>query len=116
MLPILRVLIDNQTIQSYVDQQIVASHQDLDHLPWYLNAARGAAAHLPTHPVKAVAAVFGIILALSLVGSAVRFFQEYLSVKASISAVTDIRRHLYDHILHTPLSFFGTQGTSDVTS
>jgi subfamily B ATP-binding cassette protein MsbA len=54
--------------------------------------------------------------ALSFVGSTVRFFQEYLSDKASISAVTDIRRHLYDHILHTPLSFFGTQGTSDVTS
>ena len=23
---------------------------------------------------------------------------------------------MYDHVLHTPLSFFGTQGTSDVTS
>ena len=28
----------------------------------------------------------------------------------------DIRRHLYDHVLHMPLSFFGTRGTSDVTS
>src|SRR5437868_11395074 len=28
----------------------------------------------------------------------------------------DIRRHLYDHVLHMPMSFFGLSGTSDVTS
>ena len=116
MLPILQVLLKNQTIPAYVDQQLIAAKWDLAHLPWYLDLLRNGAARLPTNPVMAVAAVFGIILALSLVGSAVRFFQEYLSDKAAISAVTDIRRHLYDHILHTPLSFFGTQGTSDVTS
>ena len=45
-----------------------------------------------------------------------KFFQEYLSDKAAILAVNDIRRQLYDHVLHIPLSHFDLHGTSDVTS
>src|SRR5204863_1068037 len=82
----------------------------------YWGLLRDGARRLPDDPVRAIAAVYVIIFVLSLVGSAFRFFQEYLSDKAAISAINDIRRHLYDHVLHTPLSFFGTQGTSDVTS
>ncbi len=77
---------------------------------------RGMAGYLPREPVRAIAAVYAIIFILSIVGSVFRFFQEYFSDRASIGAITDIRRHLYDHVLHMPLNFFGTQGTSDVTS
>ena len=49
-------------------------------------------------------------------GNVVRFFQEYLSDKAAILAVDDIRRHLYDHVLHLPLDRYGEQGSSDLTS
>src|SRR5262249_34880251 len=31
-------------------------------------------------------------------------------------AVNDIRRRLYDHVLHVPLSHYNMKGTSDVTS
>ena len=53
---------------------------------------------------------------LSIFGNFLKFFQEYLSDKAATLAVNDIRRRLYDHVLHVPLSHFGTYGTSDVTS
>jgi ABC-type multidrug transport system fused ATPase/permease subunit len=89
---------------------------DLDPVPFHLRAAHEAVSHLPLHPVKVIAVVFGIIAALALLGNAVRFFQEYLSDKAAISATQDIRRHLYDHTLHIPMTFFGLKGTSDVTS
>jgi len=49
-------------------------------------------------------------------GNTIRFFQEYLSDKAAILAINDIRRRLYDHVLHVPMSFYGLKGTSDVTS
>ena len=52
----------------------------------------------------------------AIFGNFVRFFQEYLSDKAAILAVNDIRRQLYDHVLHIPLGHFGSKGTSDVTS
>src|SRR5438067_4247871 len=119
MLPILRVLLNGETIQSSVDHQIEA-HTKLTatapNLPLRWRLAHEVASRMPTHPVKAIAICYSIIFVLSIFGSVVRFFQEYLSDKAAISAINDIRRHLYDHVLHTPLNFFNTQGTSDVTS
>jgi ABC-type multidrug transport system fused ATPase/permease subunit len=75
-----------------------------------------AASLLPARPVPAIATVFGFMFALALVGNFVRFYQEYFSDKAAILAVNDIRRKLYDHVLHIPVAFFGLKGTSDVTS
>ena len=88
----------------------------LSPVPWYLAAGRRVAAWLPTHPVKAIAAIFGLIAALAIISNVVKFFQEYLSDKAAVSAVNDIRRRLYDHVLHVPMSHFGAKGTSDITS
>ena len=85
-------------------------------VPWYLRLGRNLAARLPLDPVKSIAAVFAVLASLAIFGNIVRFFQEYLSDKAAILAVNDIRRRLYDHVLHIPLSFFGMKGTSDVTS
>jgi ABC-type multidrug transport system fused ATPase/permease subunit len=178
MLPILRVLINNDTVQSWVDRQIVetrfgvglsaptqrehaadavvvsvAANSPADQanlaigdtlspvnrfatasgnitietirgpkqlrLPpvkWYERLGHDIAGRFPTGPVKAIGILFGLIALLTVVSNLVRFAQEYLSDKSAISAVTDIRRNLYDHVLHMPMNFFGRQGTSDVTS
>ena len=71
---------------------------------------------MPRNVIWALAAVLGMVGVLTVVGNGVRYFQEYYSDKAAILAVNDIRRDLYDHVLHIPLTFFGTSGTSDVTS
>src|SRR5437763_13367455 len=73
MLPILRVLLNGDTLQGWVDRQI-AQHQhvatvNLATLPWYLKLAHSAAYHLPTSPVAAIGAVFGIIAALAILGN-----------------------------------------------
>src|SRR5438445_5800304 len=68
MLPLLRVLINGDTVQSWADQQILQHHGSLSNLPWHLEKARQIASRLPTHPVKAVAVLFLIVFALSLVG------------------------------------------------
>ncbi|HZL37313.1 MAG TPA: ABC transporter transmembrane domain-containing protein [Tepidisphaeraceae bacterium] len=85
-------------------------------LPWYLAAARNLAARWPTQPVKAIAMVFAVIAALAISSNIVKFFQEYLSDKSAVLTVNDIRRRLYDRVLHVPLSHFNLRGTSDVTS
>jgi ABC-type multidrug transport system fused ATPase/permease subunit len=177
MLPILRVLINEDTLQGWVDRQIGSKRLDVSiadddgkvtrvdpngvagragvqkddtiesvfaaadpqnrsvdvrssrgrlitvnapQLPWYLALGRKIAYLYPGGrgwgAVKTIAAVFLTIAALAVLGNFVRFFQEYLSDKAAISATNDVRRHLYDHVLHIPMSFFGLAGTSDVTS
>jgi subfamily B ATP-binding cassette protein MsbA len=84
--------------------------------PWYLRYGLGIAARLPANPVTSLAIVLGFVGVLTVVGNGVRFFQEYYSDKAATLAVNDLRRQLYDHVLHIPLGFFGLKGTSDVTS
>jgi len=88
----------------------------LPSMPWYYAALYKSAGVLPENPVGAIAAIFGVMFTLGVVGNIVRFYQEYFSDKAAILAVNDIRRKLYDHILHIPVGFFGLKGTSDVTS
>lgn len=87
-----------------------------DPVPWHLRLARRLASSMPADPVWAIAAVFGIIATLAVASNVVKFFQEYLSDKAAISAVNDIRRRLYDHVLHVPMAHYGARGTSDITS
>ncbi len=83
---------------------------------WRYHILRKWAYSLPTNPVAALAVIFGFTMSLSIIGNVMRFFQEYLSDKSAISAINDIRRHLYDHVLHLPMEYFGMFGTSDVTS
>ncbi len=90
----------------------------LQRLPWYLAAGQKLASLLPPRdkPLQAIATVFGLMTVLALFGNVFRFFQEYLSDKTSITTVNDIRQRLYDHVLHIPMGFFGSKGSSDVTS
>ncbi|HEX2973993.1 MAG TPA: ABC transporter transmembrane domain-containing protein, partial [Tepidisphaeraceae bacterium] len=85
-------------------------------LPFYLGTAHDLASKLPTHPVKAIAIVLTFLIAMALFGNIVRFFQEYLSEKAAVLTVRDIRMHMYDHSLRLNLDFYGRNGTSDITS
>jgi subfamily B ATP-binding cassette protein MsbA len=82
----------------------------------YFAIGRGIAGRFPSRPVAAIAAVLGVILGLAVFSNILSFFQEYLSDKSAVMAVNDIRRRLYDHVLHIPMSHFGLKGTSDVTS
>ena len=84
----------------------------------YLQVFRDAAYQLPGpgRPMATILAVFGLLATIAVLGNIVRYFQEYLSDKVAILTVNDIRRRLYDHILHVPMSHFTSNGTSDLTS
>ena len=105
-----------------VDLQVIGKggtrtvHLQLPPLPWYYRWLTAAANRLPKNVVAALAVVLGFVGLLTIFGNGVRYFQEYYSDKAAILAVNDLRRKLYDHVLHIPLGFFGLKGTSDVTS
>ena len=112
MLPIIKVLLADQTVQGWIGQQM-ATHAVV---PWYLRVAYNVAGLLPRNKVGVIAVLFCVILVLAMAGNVFRFCHEYLSDHAAISAINDIRRRLYDHVLHLPLNYFGRFGTSDVTS
>lgn len=88
----------------------------LEPLPTHLSLLRRLARLVSADPVWAVGQIFVFLALVALVGNTLKFFQEYLSDKVAVSAVNDLRRKLYDHILHVPMSHFGRHGTTDVTS
>jgi ABC-type multidrug transport system fused ATPase/permease subunit len=77
---------------------------------------RQAASYLSPKPVWAIGQILAVLVAMAIFGNVLKFFQEYLSDKAATLAVNDIRKRLYDHVLHIPMSHFGRRGTSDITS
>ena len=85
-------------------------------LSWHYRVMIDLANRLPKDAIWALAVVLGIVGGLTIISNILRYFQEYYSDKAAILAVNDLRRELYDHVLHIPLGFFGMKGTSDVTS
>ena len=122
MFPIITVLLDKQTLPEYFHSMAVAAEAKAAASgKMFSNAGiyhflENASSHIPQKPVWTIAFMFGLILALAMVGNVFRFCHEYLSDKSAINAINDIRIRLYDHILHLPVPYFGQHGTSDVTS
>ncbi len=114
LFPILKVLLNGQTVQQWVRERMAT--YTARPVPGYLHVADRLSGYLPTNPVATIAVLFGFVALLAVIGNVIRFFQEYLSDKAAIKAVNDARLRLYDRVLHLPMNFFGTRGTSDVTS
>jgi len=88
----------------------------LNRAKWYDLFALKAVQSLPLKPVQSVATVFALLAIIAVIGNVARFFQEHLSDQSAIYAANDIRQRLYDRVLRIPLSSFGNQGASDVTS
>ena len=114
LFPILKVLLNGQTVQQWVRERMAM--YTARPAPGYLHVADRLSGYLPINPVATIAVLFGFVALLAVIGNVIRFFQEYLSDKAAIKAVNDARLRLYDRVLHLPMNFFGTRGTSDVTS
>lgn len=115
IVPIIKVIIDGQSIQEWVNQSMQQNVGD-GPVPWYWQRASDLASILPTEPLPTVAVILLCIAVIAAIGNVIRYFYEYTSERCAISAVNDARRTLYDHALHLPLGYFGLKGTSDITS
>ncbi|QOV91844.1 ABC transporter ATP-binding protein [Humisphaera borealis] len=103
-------------VQIIRGEETLQANLALAPVPVHLRALQDVVSHISSDPVWAIAQIFGALALLAVFGNTLKFFQEYLSDKVAVTAVHDIRRKLYDHILHVPMSHFGRHGTSDVTS
>lgn len=105
-------------VQLQDGKEVRTVHLPLRPVSTHMQIFRGAAYRLPgaDHPILTLGAVFCVLASIAFVGNLARFFQEYVSDKVSILTVNDLRRRLYDHILHVPMEHFTLNGSSDLTS
>jgi ABC-type multidrug transport system fused ATPase/permease subunit len=119
---VFRYLADPATTTAYATARKITpgttavAYLSLPPVPRHFALGRAIAQRMPTHPVWAIGSVLAAIACLAIVSNVIKYFQEYLSDKAAILAVQDIRRRLYDRVLHVPMSHFNLRGASDVTS
>jgi subfamily B ATP-binding cassette protein MsbA len=114
LIPLLHLLVEKgQTVQQAVGNWVASFG---DKVPFYARLAERGASFVPTDPVWAIFTVFCGIFFFSMLGAATRFFQEYLSDSCAIASINDVRRKLYHHVLHLPVSYFAKKGTGDLTA
>ena len=104
----------NDAVPAEEVTRLAANYQD--HVPFYLRYGRVVGHHVPDDQVIAIAMMFSLVFMLGLCGSVTRFFQEYLSETTAIVAINDIRKRLYDQMLHLPVGYFTRFGSSDLSA
>jgi len=71
---------------------------------------------LPTDPLHAFYIMVGFFIVLCFVGSAFRYYQQFLGMNVANRVIMDLRRRMYDRVVALPTSVFAQRGTSDLMS
>jgi ABC-type multidrug transport system fused ATPase/permease subunit len=71
---------------------------------------------LPDDPFQGLVYTVIFFIFLCFVGSAFRYYQQYLGMSVANRVVMDIRRRMYDRVVQLPVSYFARKGTSDAMS
>ncbi|HVS71074.1 MAG TPA: ABC transporter ATP-binding protein [Phycisphaerae bacterium] len=71
---------------------------------------------LPEDPFQGLVYTVLFFIVLCFIGSAFRYYQQYLGMAVANRVVMDIRRRMYDRVVQLPISYFARTGTSDAMS
>jgi ABC-type multidrug transport system fused ATPase/permease subunit len=71
---------------------------------------------LPPERIKAFNDMVVFFIFLCFVGSAFRYYQQYLGMNVANRVIMDLRRRMYDRVVGLPTSVFAQKGTSDLMS
>jgi ABC-type multidrug transport system fused ATPase/permease subunit len=71
---------------------------------------------LPDDPFQGLVYTVIFFIFLCFVGSAFRYYQQFLGMSVANRVVMDIRRRMYDRVVQLPVSYFARKGTSDAMS
>jgi len=88
----------------------------LNDLPWYTAVFVHAVNILPDDPTQALLWIVVFFIALCVIGSIFRYWQQFLGMTVANRVVMDLRRRMYDRVVQLPTSYFAQKGTSDVMS
>jgi ATP-binding cassette, subfamily B, bacterial MsbA len=67
-------------------------------------------------PMTAFVGVVAFFILLCIVGSVLRYYQQFLGMSVANRVIMDLRRRAYDRIVQLPTAFFARRGTADAMS
>jgi ATP-binding cassette, subfamily B, bacterial MsbA len=67
-------------------------------------------------PMTAFMGVVSFFVLLCIIGSVLRYYQQFLGMTVANRVIMDLRRRAYDRIVQLPTSFFARRGTADAMS
>ncbi len=85
-------------------------------LRWYTRQFVELVRLLPLNAFGSLLWVVLLFIVLCVVGSAFRYYQQYLSMTLAARVIIDLRRRLYDRIVQLPTWYLSEKGSSDLTS
>ncbi len=93
---------------SLVDQAL--AHNQTDH---WLTIPSGVIAKLPTDPFQGVLLIIGLIAFLTVFGGAANFMHQFISQTLATTTIARIRRDVFRHVVHMPLTRVIQRGPSE---
>lgn len=71
---------------------------------------------LPGTPFEAILLIFGLLLALTVVGASANFLHQYLSYTLCVRVVSSVRHDVFKHAVNLPLSLVHQRGAAEYVS
>ena len=65
---------------------------------------------------KAITAIIMLMMIVTVLRCVARFYQSYTAEKISQTSIAGLREDMFWHIMHMPVGFFSSEGTSDTVS
>jgi len=85
-------------------------------LHWYTTTFVRIVGYVPADPFQSLCWVVGFFIFLCIVGSVLRYYQQFLGMTIANHVVMDLRRRTYDRVVQLPTSYFAQKGTTDLLS
>jgi ABC-type multidrug transport system fused ATPase/permease subunit len=89
--------------------------------PFYLDGVERLVSLVPRQETaedktRGVTVIIVLMAVFTVLRCAARFFQQYLAEKVVQTAIGDLRKELFSHVIDMPVSFFETESPSDAVS
>ncbi|MEE8153673.1 MAG: ABC transporter ATP-binding protein [Phycisphaerales bacterium] len=95
------------------DDSLVVQAQAFNQEEHWLTIPQGLIAKLPTDPFQGVLLIMGLVAFLTVFGGIANFMHQYISQTLATTTIARIRRDVFHHVVHMPLTRVIQRGPSE---
>ena len=101
--------------------ELVSAQLDSGQRPFYLHSMQGLLKLLPSEQTaesktRAISIIIILMAIFTVIRCTARFYQQYIAEKVVQTAVTNLRKDVFSHVLNMPVRYFESEHPSDTVS